>query len=432
MNLAMKKIKYLTLLCVLFFSLSAFSQDKFASYESSFYNKRLDIFISLKGSQYSLWVNALSLSDSTQIGGIVIREKNLFKFLESMKYAKLKYEEYEKVAKRDSVKREDKTMRIFNTVDVFSIQGEKYVYADIPLNFDFKVRMRNGIKYYLLFVNTSGYNIVLSSSEEIQEFIDRFSSTKINEYVTKNQDMGFLSPLTVSEPKPAQLSKKGFLSRTTLGIKASSYINFGMNNVNFENFNDYEVVSASFNNTKSFSLGLFVRIPFNNFLFQPEVSYQMGEMSNFVGFYDKHIQKVNTKNAVKLGKLDVPLLIGYNIYNAPASSLKILVGTNLLFNVNSKMDNTYFHTEGTTLSRDITYTIDPFKLGYIGGLEFDFYPVTIGVRYNFIKNSNTTNCIIRDINGNALDSRKIGSFSANTFEFSFGWKIFQPKYSHRN
>lgn len=421
----MNRIKSVVLLCFMYFSLIAFAQDRFSSYENSYYGKQYDIVISLKATSYSLWINAISLEDSAKVGGIVVREKNFFNFLESLKMAKLKYDEYSNQAKKIGVKHEDKNMRIFNSVDVFTVAESKYVYSDIPLNFDFKVRQNDNRLNYLLFISADQYNIVFTSSAEIQDFIDKFSSVKINEYVAKNQNIEFLSPLIVSETKPLQLSKNGFFSKITLGVKGTMYANFGMNDVNFENFNSFEVISSFSNNSKTLGLGVFAQVFFGKLFFQPELSYQMGRIDNKLLFYDFNIQSLQTINSVKLSKLDVPLLIGYNIYETSKSGLKILVGANLLFNIGTRMDFPYYSPGMKMVSNKIESKIDPYKIGFVGGLAFDLNPLSIGARFNFIKDSNHTRAIVDNLNGTY--SQNVGDLSANTFEFSLGWKIFYPQ-----
>jgi hypothetical protein len=96
------------------------------------------------------------------------------------------------------------------------------------------------------------------------------------------------------------------------------------------------------------------------------------------------------------------------------------------------MENNHFipplGSDATNLN-DIEYSVDPLKFGLVGGLEFDFYPLTIGARYNLIKDSNHTNLKVDNLTGKY--SQKIGHLSANTFEFSLGWRIFYSKTSKK-
>jgi hypothetical protein len=176
------------------------AQDEFTSYDNSYNGKTYEIQISAKEKEkFSLYINAMSLDEIHDKGGITIDQKQHQDFLNALTEAKLKYEEWVKTAKENDVKELDKTMTIKSNTGGYFLYGSKWNFQFlVSLKFDFKILESKGeIKYLLLvrtgelqsssneFMKVDGFVLVFSSANEINKFTTAISKEKITEFINK-------------------------------------------------------------------------------------------------------------------------------------------------------------------------------------------------------------------------------------------------------
>ena len=193
-------MKTLIICFLLLETLQINAQQNFAIYNNTFIGKTYNIQISLKGKdEYSLYIDAMPLDKLHKIGGITINQKQMEDFVLALKDARLKYEEWVKIAKENNVKELDKVMALKSTSGSFFQFGDKWNFQFlVNLKFNFKIlNQEDGIKYLLIvntgelksssneFIEVDGFVLVFSSTKEIDEFSSAISLEKIQEFINK-------------------------------------------------------------------------------------------------------------------------------------------------------------------------------------------------------------------------------------------------------
>jgi hypothetical protein len=194
----MTKIIKLFMLCTLVFTtFKAFSQEKFSTYK--IYSKNYEIQIASKeDNKFDLYVDAKSLDKLHEVGGLLIRQSQHQDFLNAIAEAKLKYEEWIKIAKENNVKDLYKPMNIKSKVDTYFSYGKWQFHYDVDLIFAFNVLESSSGLYYTLTISTGelksssnefmkvdGFYLRFSSPNEIDTFTNEISMQKINDFMNK-------------------------------------------------------------------------------------------------------------------------------------------------------------------------------------------------------------------------------------------------------
>lgn len=193
----MKKIflilKFVVL--VVLYSIS-FAQESYNSYSNLYSGNKYDIQISYKDSlKYTLYIDMMSMDRLSKSGGIMVDKKEHEKFIKTLEEAKLKYEEWVKIAIDNNVTDLDKSMSLQTRVGGYFSYGSKWNFQYIVnLSFDFKII--NDKKLLIVrtgkmtsssnqFMTHDGFVFVFSNTEEITEFLDIISRNQINEFILK-------------------------------------------------------------------------------------------------------------------------------------------------------------------------------------------------------------------------------------------------------
>ncbi|PKP33898.1 MAG: hypothetical protein CVU00_09285 [Bacteroidetes bacterium HGW-Bacteroidetes-17] len=200
----MKK-SYLTLIALVFLSLTSFSQKPFETYTMEYLKDgkeyTIDIAIdTTKKDDFSLYTDMYSTDASTKSLGIIITNKNYESFIEALNAAKAKYIEWTKVAKENNVKELRKEIEVnAKNIKGYFLYGSKWKFDySISLSFTFSViSLESGLKYVLIvgtgkmtasdnqFMETDSGLIVFSNVNEIDDFLSKITLDKINEFKTK-------------------------------------------------------------------------------------------------------------------------------------------------------------------------------------------------------------------------------------------------------
>ena len=194
----MKKliVMIMTLICAV--SLNA--QEKFNTYENQYNGKTYDISVGFndKGT-FDLYIDALSLDDSHETGGIIINTKRYEDFLIALRESKIKFQEWSEIANKNNVTDLEKTMSMTVKSSAYFLYGRDWQFDFlVPLQFDFRVlEIEKSIKHYLIirtneltsssnqYMQVDGFILVFESITDIDNFINVISIEKINEFKNK-------------------------------------------------------------------------------------------------------------------------------------------------------------------------------------------------------------------------------------------------------
>lgn len=192
--------KFLPFLLFIFLSVLCNAQDKFSSYENTYFRKTYPIqIVSKEKGKFTLWIDAWSYDRVHDKGGIMINHRNHQNFIDALIQARFKYDEWVKTAKENNINDVSKPMNIKSRADAYFMYGSKWNFQfDISTSFNFEVRDNNGKTEYLLFVKTgelqsssnqfmkvNGFALVFKSSNEITNFVDLISEDKIVDFINK-------------------------------------------------------------------------------------------------------------------------------------------------------------------------------------------------------------------------------------------------------
>jgi hypothetical protein len=196
----MKNLKLFILVAFLSLIMNSYGQEKFTTYDNTYSEKTYEIQLSKDNTgSLTIWIDALSLDNLHEKGGIMVKEKQYQSFVDALGEAKTKYEEWVKTAKENSVTDLDKEMPIKCKVGGYFLYGGDWNFQYlVNLDFDFKIFESKGELKYLLIVRTGelqsssnqfmkvdGVVLVFSSANEIQTFKDEISMEKINAFFNK-------------------------------------------------------------------------------------------------------------------------------------------------------------------------------------------------------------------------------------------------------
>ncbi len=146
-------------------------------------------------------------------------------------------------------------------------------------------------------------------------------------------------------------------------------------------------------------LGGFARATFGKVVFQPELLFSENQSFADIGNIDPQNITLSDVLEMKVDKVDIPLLVGYNVYK----SVRVIGGP-VVSHIKSESTDPLFDFKNLTI-------------GYHAGFGFDINRLTFDARYegNLSKFSDyiqTDGGIIQ------VDSRK------NIFQFTLGYKLF--------
>src|SRR5680860_96209 len=178
----------------------SYAQEKFTAYDNTYIGKTFDINLSLE--EEELYIDAMSLDELYDKGGIRISKKQHQDFLNAIAEAKTKYIEWVKIAKENNVKTFNKSMNIKSVVGSYFLYGSEWKsQLIVNLAFDFQILEDEGELTYLLIIRTDelkassnehlkvdGFLLVFSSVNEIDAFTNEISRQKINAFIPKPKE----------------------------------------------------------------------------------------------------------------------------------------------------------------------------------------------------------------------------------------------------
>lgn len=160
---------------------------------------------------------------------------------------------------------------------------------------------------------------------------------------------------------------------------------------------DIDSVKSSFKS--GFQFGAYVRIGKKLYL-QPELYY-----TTQGGVFTSNTQ--NWKQNIKIGSLDVPVLVGYKIINTDFLNLRILAGPVASFVVNKSISD-----DGTSLGPVTSGDLNSVNWALDVGAGVDVWRFTFDLRYQIGLNQ-----LVKEVQNWTFDSRN------NVWVVSLGFKI---------
>ncbi|MEI6174907.1 MAG: porin family protein [Bacteroidota bacterium] len=149
-----------------------------------------------------------------------------------------------------------------------------------------------------------------------------------------------------------------------------------------------------------FQIGAFARIG-NRFYVQPEIYY-----TTQGGVFTSNAS--NWEQNVKIGSIDVPVLLGFQIIKGDFVNLRILAGPTASFVVNKSI------SEGGTSTQQLTSAdLRSVNWGLQAGAGVDVWMFTLDLRYQLGLNQ-----LVKDVQNWSFDSKN------NVWVVSLGFKIF--------
>jgi len=197
----MKNLMTFITLCLLTLTtVESYAQEKFTTYDNTYIGKTYDIKLSLEVED--LYIDAMSLDELYDKGGIRISKKQHQDFLNAIAEAKTKYKEWVKTAKENNIKSFNKSMNIKSEVGSYFLYGSEWKFQLlVNLTFDFQILEDEGeLKYFLIIrtgelksssnehLKVDGFLLVFSSVNEIDAFTNEISRQKINAFIAKPKE----------------------------------------------------------------------------------------------------------------------------------------------------------------------------------------------------------------------------------------------------
>lgn len=171
------------------------AQTTLTTYHQPHNGKTYSINI-LEGNNHtrSLCISLPSNDSHKQNGGIIVDIKNLDRFLNALNKAKYKYIKLNNIYTHKEINTIDQNLKIKCKVKGYFMYGKLWQFQpNLHPNFHYSIKNARDNKEYCLtlntgkisssenwFVNSEGYNITFTSSEEIDNFIALFSKEEIN------------------------------------------------------------------------------------------------------------------------------------------------------------------------------------------------------------------------------------------------------------
>lgn len=164
-------------------------------------------------------------------------------------------------------------------------------------------------------------------------------------------------------------------------------------------------IKSDFNS--GFHVGVFSRFG-KRFYVAPEIQYTM---SGAVFSSEGNLALSNWKQKVKIGSLDIPVLLGLKIIHSDVITWRIELGPQASFVVNKKV------SEETSVVGPIKEAdIKNVNWYLLGGTGIDILFLKLDVRYQYGLND-----LIQDVGTQSFDSKN------QMWVVSLGWKIFGKK-----
>ncbi len=170
--------------------------------------------------------------------------------------------------------------------------------------------------------------------------------------------------------------------------------------------------------------GVFVRMNFSRLYVQPELIYNHRSTKleyEIIPVADLEEQSVGVRSQMKIGTFDIPVLVGFKLFDSKLMNVRIFAGPNISFSTNKNFTYEYITNDGETIEGEVPedqrLAVDDFNTTtwYLqAGAGVDVLFLTFDVRYekglSKIFEGNVSN--LQDIN-----------LTNNVWVFTLGFKF---------
>ena len=195
---------------------------------------------------------------------------------------------------------------------------------------------------------------------------------------------------------PALFSSETMFGQLSLGVKVGYNASKLSTNI--------DTVTTNFKS--GFQFGAFVRFGKKLYL-QPELYY-----TTQGGVFESSTNTQNWKQTIKIGSLDVPVLVGYKLIDAKLVNLRILAGPTASFVVNKSIAD-----GGSSLGPVTNSDLKSVNWSIQAGAGVDVWLLTLDVRYQIGLNQ-----LVKDVTDSKSQNWKFDSKN-NVWVISLGFKI---------
>jgi hypothetical protein len=169
-------------------------------------------------------------------------------------------------------------------------------------------------------------------------------------------------------------------------------------------------VKSQFNS--GFHVGVWTRIG-KRFYVAPEIQYSM---TGAVFTNEGNLSTNNWKQKIKIGSVDVPVLLGFKIIHSDFITWRIELGPQASFNVSKKVSD-----ENSVLGPIKESSLSSMSWYVLGGTGIDFLFMKLDVRYQYGLNQ-----LIKDVETSTTSSASFDTKN-QMFVVSLGFKILGKK-----
>lgn len=147
----------------------------------------------------------------------------------------------------------------------------------------------------------------------------------------------------------------------------------------------------SSDNKLGYQGGVFVRLNLGKLYIQPELIYNHRSTKleyEVTPVADNENQKVGVRSDMKIGTFDIPVLVGFKLFDTKLMNLRVFAGPNISFETNKSLSYEYTTNDGENISGDVPddqrLSVDDFNktTWYLqAGAGVDVLFFTLDVRY---------------------------------------------------
>lgn len=208
-----------------------------------------------------------------------------------------------------------------------------------------------------------------------------------------------------------------------IGTFASAQLNFGLkagylSSLSLKNAADvtngtYNFVDVKNELWNNFHAGAFARVNIKKLYIQPEVLYSIQKKDYQITFQDAVNNDVTLNKFVNISTVDIPILIGYKVFDFKMANVRAFLGPKISLNAGSTLEFENV-TGGNFDVSQLNKEIKDSQVGLVVGAGVDVFMLTVDARLSLLDNFDYTK----------LSDMELPKAPSSTFVLSVGWKLF--------
>lgn len=198
-----------------------------------------------------------------------------------------------------------------------------------------------------------------------------------------------------------------------LGLKAG--YNSSLNLGNLSSISEYGLDDVKSEMLNNFQAGVFARVFIKKFYIQPEVLYSMQKKEFEVTDYVFGGQTLSLTSLVNIGRVEVPLYLGYQLLDLKIAKLRVFTGPKFIMNANSSLEISNI-TGGNVTAADVFNDFKESQVDLELGAGLDVLMLAVDAKLN----------LMQDVVGKITNVSDLGKIPVPTSNFviTLSWKLF--------